>query len=135
MTTRWTGVRVRMLSLLSSSVILLLDYNGILSETQKFWTLYTWGFSLFATLLCRWPEFLMYIYVGRWVIWFLICRATRFLYLISYLDLFYYSMCRIRFPYPFQWGRPTVNVSDVVVMTAAAFVSLIEVCAFFRKNF
>lgn len=32
----------------------------------------------------------------------------------------------IRFPYPFQWGRPTVNVSDVVVMTAAAFVALIE---------
>lgn len=32
----------------------------------------------------------------------------------------------IRFPYPFQWGRPTVNAGDVLVIGAAAFVSLVE---------
>ncbi|XP_063950093.1 nucleobase-ascorbate transporter 7 isoform X2 [Daucus carota subsp. sativus] len=32
----------------------------------------------------------------------------------------------IRFPYPFQWGRPTVNASDVLIMSAAAFVALVE---------
>ncbi|KAM7470510.1 hypothetical protein LguiA_008693 [Lonicera macranthoides] len=32
----------------------------------------------------------------------------------------------IKFPYPFQWGRPKVNAGDTFVMMAAVFVSLIE---------
>lgn len=35
--------------------------------------------------------------------------------------------CRIRFPYPFQWGRPTLNVGNGFAMMAAALVSMIEV--------
>ncbi|XP_076933837.1 nucleobase-ascorbate transporter 4-like [Bidens hawaiensis] len=32
----------------------------------------------------------------------------------------------IKFPYPFQWGKPTLHAGDAFVMLAAAFVSLIE---------
>ncbi|KAH1064599.1 hypothetical protein J1N35_029586 [Gossypium stocksii] len=32
----------------------------------------------------------------------------------------------IYFPYPFQWGSPTFNVGDAIVMMAPAFVSLFE---------
>ncbi|KAK9690512.1 hypothetical protein RND81_09G133400 [Saponaria officinalis] len=32
----------------------------------------------------------------------------------------------VRFPYPFQWGRPTLNVPNGFAMMAAAFVSLVE---------
>ncbi|KVH93353.1 Xanthine/uracil/vitamin C permease [Cynara cardunculus var. scolymus] len=32
----------------------------------------------------------------------------------------------IKFPYPLQWGRPTIHAGDAFVMLAAAFVSLIE---------
>ncbi|XP_074288424.1 nucleobase-ascorbate transporter 4 [Silene latifolia] len=32
----------------------------------------------------------------------------------------------IRFPYPFQWGRPTLNVANGFAMMAATFVSLVE---------
>ncbi|KAL9267430.1 Nucleobase-ascorbate transporter 7-like protein [Drosera capensis] len=36
------------------------------------------------------------------------------------------SSAWIRFPYPFQWGRPTLNVANGFAMMAAAFVALIE---------
>ncbi|GMH03079.1 hypothetical protein Nepgr_004918 [Nepenthes gracilis] len=32
----------------------------------------------------------------------------------------------IRFPYPFQWGRPTLNVANGFAMLGAAFVAIIE---------
>lgn len=32
----------------------------------------------------------------------------------------------IKFPYPFQWGRPTLNVANGFAMMAAAFVSMVE---------
>ncbi|KAM0012444.1 putative xanthine/uracil/vitamin C permease [Helianthus debilis subsp. tardiflorus] len=32
----------------------------------------------------------------------------------------------LKFPYPFQWGQPTVHAGEAFVMLAAAFVSLIE---------
>ncbi|XP_057788123.1 nucleobase-ascorbate transporter 4 isoform X2 [Salvia miltiorrhiza] len=32
----------------------------------------------------------------------------------------------ISFPYPIQWGQPTLNVGEVFVMLAAAFVAMIE---------
>nr|GEV76139.1 nucleobase-ascorbate transporter 4-like [Tanacetum cinerariifolium] len=32
----------------------------------------------------------------------------------------------IKFPYPFQWGQPTLRAGDTFVMLAAAFVSLVE---------
>ncbi|KAG9135106.1 hypothetical protein Leryth_011594 [Lithospermum erythrorhizon] len=32
----------------------------------------------------------------------------------------------IRFPYPWQWGRPTLDAGEALVMVAAAFVSLVE---------
>lgn len=35
---------------------------------------------------------------------------------------------RIRFPYPFQWGRPRFNAGDAVAVIAASFVAIIEVC-------
>lgn len=34
---------------------------------------------------------------------------------------------RIRFPYPLQWGTPSVDVGEAFVMLAAAFVSIVEV--------
>ncbi|MBA0771606.1 hypothetical protein Gotri_007099 [Gossypium trilobum] len=39
------------------------------------------------------------------------------------------SVCctyRIRFPYPFQWGRPRFNAGDAVAVIAASFVAIIE---------
>ncbi|XP_052179413.1 nucleobase-ascorbate transporter 4 [Diospyros lotus] len=38
----------------------------------------------------------------------------------------------IRFPYPWQWGAPTVNAGEVFVMAAAAFVALIESTGAFK---
>ncbi|MBA0619770.1 hypothetical protein Godav_005577, partial [Gossypium davidsonii] len=32
----------------------------------------------------------------------------------------------IRFPYPFQWGRPRFNAGDAVAVIAASFVAIIE---------
>nr|GMD05164.1 nucleobase-ascorbate transporter 4-like isoform X1 [Ipomoea batatas] len=32
----------------------------------------------------------------------------------------------IRFPYPWQWGTPTVNAGETLIMLAASFVALIE---------
>lgn len=42
--------------------------------------------------------------------------------------LFSTITCRIKVPYPFQWGGPTFNAGDVFAMMAASFASLIEVC-------
>lgn len=36
-------------------------------------------------------------------------------------------VCRIRVPYPFQWGRPTVDAGDTFAMMAACFVAVVEV--------
>lgn len=35
--------------------------------------------------------------------------------------------CRIRIPYPFQWGAPTFDAGEVFAMMAASFVALVEV--------
>lgn len=35
--------------------------------------------------------------------------------------------CRVRVPYPFQWGGPTFDAGDVFGVMTAAFASLIEV--------
>lgn len=40
---------------------------------------------------------------------------------------FYIAICRVRVPYPFQWGRPTFNAGDVFAMMAASFVAIVEV--------
>ena len=37
---------------------------------------------------------------------------------------------RIKFPYPFQWGRPSFDAGDIFSMMASAFVALIEVNLF-----
>lgn len=39
----------------------------------------------------------------------------------------YCSCCRIRFPFPFQYGGPTFNAGDAFAVMAAALVALIEV--------
>lgn len=36
-------------------------------------------------------------------------------------------LCRIRVPYPFQWGAPTFEAGEAFAMMAAAFVALVEV--------
>lgn len=38
-----------------------------------------------------------------------------------------FEKCRIRFPYPWQWGAPKVEAGEAFVMMAAALVSLVEV--------
>lgn len=43
------------------------------------------------------------------------------------LKLFYIGICRIRVPYPLQWGRPTFNAGDALAMMAASFVAIVEV--------
>lgn len=43
------------------------------------------------------------------------------------LKLFYIAICRIRVPYPLQWGRPTFNAGDAFAMMASGFVAVVEV--------
>jgi len=40
------------------------------------------------------------------------------------------SACRIRVPYPFQWGAPTFDAGEAFAMMFASFVALVEVCLF-----
>ena len=35
--------------------------------------------------------------------------------------------CRIRVPYPFQWGPPTFDAGEAFAMMFASFVALVEV--------
>lgn len=42
----------------------------------------------------------------------------------------FFTICRIRVPYPFQWGRPDFNAGDAFSMMAAAFVAIVEVNAY-----
>ena len=39
-------------------------------------------------------------------------------------------LCRIRIPYPFQWGAPTFEAGEAFAMMAASFVALVEVSLF-----
>lgn len=39
--------------------------------------------------------------------------------------------CRIRVPYPFQWGAPTFDAGEAFAMMAASFVALVEACFIF----
>jgi len=36
-------------------------------------------------------------------------------------------LCRIRVPYPFQWGAPTFDAGEAFAMMATSFVALVEV--------
>ncbi|XAR72971.1 hypothetical protein NMG60_11019794 [Bertholletia excelsa] len=36
------------------------------------------------------------------------------------------SNCRVRIPHPFQWGFPTVNVGEALLMMAATFTAFVE---------
>lgn len=36
--------------------------------------------------------------------------------------------CRIRVPFPFQWGAPTFDAGESFAMMMASFVALVEVC-------
>ncbi|CAL5379117.1 unnamed protein product [Camellia sinensis] len=38
----------------------------------------------------------------------------------------------IRFPYPWQWGTPTVNATDAFIMMAAAMIALVESTGTFK---
>ncbi|KAL7236425.1 hypothetical protein ACSBR1_019664 [Camellia fascicularis] len=38
----------------------------------------------------------------------------------------------IRFPYPWQWGTPTVNATDAFIMVAAAMIALVESTGTFK---
>jgi hypothetical protein len=38
--------------------------------------------------------------------------------------------CRIRVPYPFQWGAPTFDAGEAFAMMATSFVALVEVGCF-----
>jgi hypothetical protein len=38
------------------------------------------------------------------------------------------TFCRIRVPYPFQWGAPTFDAGESFAVMVAAFVALVEVC-------
>jgi len=37
-------------------------------------------------------------------------------------------VCRIRVPYPFQWGAPSFDAGEAFAMMMASFVALVEVC-------
>lgn len=41
------------------------------------------------------------------------------------------SCCRIRVPYPFQWGAPTFDAGEAFAMMLTSFVALVEVCLSF----
>lgn len=43
--------------------------------------------------------------------------------------------CRIRVPYPFQWGAPTFDAGEAFAMMAASFVALVEVSMIFMRVF
>lgn len=51
----------------------------------------------------------------------------RFFFFLLQLSRIHLSKCRIRFPYPLQWGIPNVDAGHVFMMMAAVFVSLVEV--------
>lgn len=36
-------------------------------------------------------------------------------------------LCRIRVPYPFQWGAPSFDAGEAFAMMMASFVALVEV--------
>ncbi|KAL7247463.1 hypothetical protein ACSBR2_002387 [Camellia fascicularis] len=57
--------------------------------------------------------------VGLWALRFLIGQG-----------FCYFSTYRIRFPYPWQWGAPTVNAMDAFIMMAAAMIALAEIDLF-----
>lgn len=38
-------------------------------------------------------------------------------------------ICRIRVPYPFQWGAPSFDAGEAFAMMVTTFVALVEVCA------
>jgi len=42
-------------------------------------------------------------------------------------------VCRIRVPYPFQWGAPTFDAGEAFAMMMASFVALVEVISFCRS--
>lgn len=35
--------------------------------------------------------------------------------------------CRIRVPYPFQWGAPTFDAGEAFAMMMTSFIALVEV--------
>ena len=37
-------------------------------------------------------------------------------------------VCRIRVPYPFQWGTPSFDAGEAFAMMMTSFVALVEVC-------
>lgn len=43
-------------------------------------------------------------------------------------NLFFTSPCRIRVPWPFQWGSPLFDAGEAFAMMMASFVALVEVC-------
>jgi len=45
----------------------------------------------------------------------------------------FFWVCRIRVPYPFQWGAPTFDAGEAFAMMMASFVSLVEVISFCRS--
>lgn len=38
-----------------------------------------------------------------------------------------FDACRIRVPYPFQWGAPSFDAGEAFAMMMASFVALVEV--------
>lgn len=42
----------------------------------------------------------------------------------------YFWFCRIRVPWPFQWGAPSFDAGEAFAMMMASFVALVEVCFF-----
>lgn len=44
------------------------------------------------------------------------------------LPFYTYSLCRIRVPWPFQWGAPLFDAGEAFAMMMASFVALVEVC-------
>lgn len=45
----------------------------------------------------------------------------------SYWADYWFKICRITVPYPFQWGASTFHAAECFAMMAAAFVALVEV--------
>lgn len=92
-------------SCMISILIFLKSFNWIL-ETLYYFLLVIWWESTRLSLV-SW-NLLRRIWHGFWV-------------------------CRIRIPYPFQWGAPSFDAGEAFAMMMAAFVALVEVISFIRS--
>jgi len=143
-----------------STTFLPSNSNKLIYFIKTFMSLFISGYFREINTICR-KEWDFHLGSYRWSIIPWTCPSTRsssskqcFTSLYSFSPLHYFvkqwsvtyfsawnlsrsiqhvfCVCRIRVPYPFQWGAPTFDASEAFAMMMASFVALVEVISFFR---